>query len=313
MRHVARDPDSFVVCRLCWKRFRAINCFHLRSIHKFKGDHPVLDYKAEFDLTHSMCRDTRKQMSEAKEDYWDIRGLHLSPDEVLSEIRRLHRAKKSLRGKNVPNPLFARGRRLFGSWKNAIEAAGFNYEQVTGVRRWSREKVIEIIKRLAGLGIPINASTIERQHFALYRAAIRLFPLSWAKALKAAGFNPAEHKKTRNVWDRQSAEDWVKKQAARKKSLLTSNVPRNLRHFVYSHLKKGWPEFVEEVTGQPYAGIKKRRDWTRKKVIAEIRRLKAQGNSLNYKAVVRAAGQGIIKQAKKFFGSWPAACAVVGV
>ena len=313
MRQVDRDPNSFVICRLCRKRFRVISHFHLRSVHKFEGDHPVLDYKEEFEVAYSMCRDTRKQMSESKQDFWDARGQHWTPDKVLAEIRRLHRAGKSLRGKSVPVPLLSIGRRLFGSWEKAIEAAGLTYEQVRGVRRWSREKVIEIIKRLAGLGFPIDATTIERQNYPLYRAATRHFPLSWAKALKAAGFNPAEHKKIRNIWDRQSAEDWVKKEAARKKSLLGSNVPRNLRHFVYCHLKKGWPEFVEEVTGQPYPGNKKRRDWTRKKVIAEIRRLKAQGNTMGYKAVIRAAGQGIIKQAKKFFGSWSVACAVAGV
>jgi hypothetical protein len=47
-------------------------------------------------------------------------------------------------------------------------------------------------------------------------------------------------------------------------------------------------------------------------VIAEIRRLKAAGNPLSYRAVIRAAGQAPIKQARRFFGSWPAACATAG-
>ena len=307
-----RDPASFVTCRLCRRRFRAITVFHLRGVHKLEGEHPILDYKAEFDLAYSMCRDSRKRISEAKEDYWDDRGQHWTPDGVLAEIRRLHGAGKSVRGKMVPNRLSVAGCRLFGSWRKAVEAAGFDYEQVTGVRHWSRERVVAEIKRLARSSVPLDGTTAQQKYLALHKAAIRLFPTSWSKALAAAGFDPDEHKMSRNAWTRETAEQWVRTRVAEKKPHLACDAPRDLRHFVNSHLERDWAEFVEQVTGRPYPGVKKRRDWTKEKLLSEIRRLKAKGNPLTYRAVA-AVSQSFIHQARRFFGSWPAACVAANV
>ena len=265
MPRETRDPASFVTCRLCRKRFRAITCFHLRNIHEFEGEHPILDYKEEFGLAYSMCRDLRKQFSEAKEDYWDQRGQHWTPDDVLAEIRRLHQAGKSIRGRMVPTRLSVAACRLFCSWKKAVEAAGFDYEQVTGVRHWSREKVIENIKRLASARMPLNATNIQQHHSALHQAAIKLFPKSWAKALTAAGLDPDEHKMSRNAWSCETAEQWVRTRAAGKKPLLARDAPRDLLDFVRRRLEASWSEFVEQVTGRPYPGSKKRQDWTKEK------------------------------------------------
>jgi hypothetical protein len=151
-----------------------------------------------------------------------------------------------------------------------------------------------------------------QKHSHLYRAAIKHFPCSWAKALLAAGLNPTDHKLARGVWDRQSAEVWVRKQVASKKSVLAHDVPRALFDYVRRRLELGWSEFVEEVTELPYPGIKKRRDWTKDEVLSEIRRMKTEQKSMNYRAVA-ARGQAIIYQSRKFFGSWDAARAAAGV
>jgi hypothetical protein len=312
MPHKPRDPASFVTCRLCRRRFRAITVFHLRGVHKLEGEHPILDYKAEFDLAYSMCRDSRRRISEAKEDYWDDRGQHWTRDDLLAEVRRLHGAGKSLRGKLVPNRLNVAACRLLGSWRKAVEAAGFDYEQVTGVRHWSRERVIAEIRRLAAAHVPLDATTVQEQHSALHEAAIKLFPRSWAKALRAAGLDPDEHKLTRGVWNRREAEGWVRGQAAGAGSVVARDVPRDLLDFVRRRLELGWAGFVERVTGGPYPGSKKRWDWTQEKLLSEIRRLKAKGNPLTYRAVA-AVSQSFIHQARRFFGSWDAARAAAGV
>jgi hypothetical protein len=61
-----------------------------------------------------------------------------------------------------------------------------------------------------------------------------------------------------------------------------------------------------------YLGVKKRRDWTRRKVLAEIRRLKAEGSRVNYRAV-KDTYQALLHQARKYFGSWDAARAAARV
>lgn len=47
-----------------------------------------------------------------------------------------------------------------------------------------------------------------------------------------------------------------------------------------------WVEFLASL-GIPYPGIKRRRDWTRQLLIAEIRRWRDEGHRLNFKAVRR--------------------------
>jgi hypothetical protein len=84
-----------------------------------------------------------------------------------------------------------------------------------------------------------------------------------------------------------------------------------LRTFVYKHLDCGWTDFVEAL-GIAYPGVKKHRGWSREELLAEIRRWHAEGHPMNYKAVQRSY-QALIHQARRFFGSWDAACAAAGV
>jgi hypothetical protein len=182
---------------------------------------------------------------------------------------------------------------------------------VSGVRRWNRKKVIERIQQLAADGVPLYASHIVQEYPFLRRVAIKLFPHSWAKALRAAGFDPEEHRMPRGNWDRQSAEDWVKKRVAEKQSILARDAPSDLRDYVRNHLGQSWTDFVEAL-GIPYPGVKKRLDWTKALLLSEIRRWKEEGRRLNYRAVADIS-QAPIHQARKFFGSWDAACAAAGV
>jgi hypothetical protein len=306
-----RQPSDHVTCKHCMKDYRAITVFHLRNIHGYEGDHPVNDYKREFGLQWASCGESRKKKSEAKGDFWAKRGQHWTRDTLLAEIRRIHRTGRSLRRTRVAVRLYEAGRRLFGSWQGAIEEAGLNFEEATGVRRWTPERVIEAIHALAEQGIPLSASYIAANHPSLYTAAIKRFPSSWGKALQAADIDPKEHKTPRGRWDRPRAEAWVRSRAAKGRSLLARAVPDDLVGFVHRRLQTGWGEFVESL-GLPYPGIKKCRDWTKKKLLEEIRRWKRAGHRLNYRAV-KSEYQALIHQARKYYGSWDRARAAAGV
>jgi len=306
-----RQPVDFVTCRHCQKRFRAITFLHLRNIHGYEGDHPILDYKAEFDLDYAICRRSRQKISTAKEAYWDERGQHWTRADVLAEIRRLHQAGECLRRRDVPVRLYEVGRRLFGTWEAAVEQAGLNYEEASDVRRWDREKVIERIRALADEGEPLHATHIKEHDFGLYRAAVKLFPASWNRALRAAGFDPDEHKLPRGHWDETKAQEWVRQRESEGQSVLARDVPRDLLDYVHKRLQQPWTDFVESLD-IPYPGIKKRRDWTQATLLSEIRRWQADGHPLNYRAV-KDDYQALIHQARKFYGSWDAACAAAGV
>ncbi|MGH7740902.1 MAG: hypothetical protein ACRENS_02650 [Candidatus Eiseniibacteriota bacterium] len=65
------------------------------------------------------------------------RPLDMAPEEVLDRIRTLAGREGGLfRIHLIEPPLYARARRLFGSWQGAVRAAGFDYVDVLeGSRR----------------------------------------------------------------------------------------------------------------------------------------------------------------------------------
>jgi hypothetical protein len=59
------------------------------------------------------------------------RPLEMSPDDLLEIIRQLSRRGAGLFRVHRTHPgLYARARRLFGSWSGAVMAAGIDYSQV---------------------------------------------------------------------------------------------------------------------------------------------------------------------------------------
>ena len=311
MTQSKRQPAAYVTCRHCGKKYRAITALHLRNIHGYEDEHPILEYKSEFELRFAICPDARKKIRHAKVAFWAEQGKHWTAPDVLNAIRRLHEKGVRLRRKKVPVRLYEIGRRLFGTWRAAVETAGLNYEEVSGVRRWRRKRVIERIQQIAAAGVPLNSTHVQQHYPFLHRAAIKLFPHSWAKALQAAGLDPDEHKMARGTWDEQKAIQWVRNRAAGKQSLLARDAPRDLLGFVQRQLGMGWAAFVESL-GLTYPGVKKCLDWSKGKLLSEIRRWHALGHRLNYRAV-KLEYQALIHQSRKYFGSWDRARAAAGV
>jgi hypothetical protein len=304
-------PTDSVTCQECGEDFGAITARHLYNIHGYTGNHPINDYKSKFGVRHTLCADARKRIAVAKTQFWTKRGQHWTRATLLVEIQRLWRSGHHLRRRRVPVRVYEAGRRLFGTWQHAVERAGLNYESSSGVRHWTRTKVIERIQQLAANGEPLHANHIKTHYYFLYRAAIKRFPQSWAKALRAAGFDPEELKKRRGRWNKTKAEAWVRTRHAKKKRILAKDAPRDLLNFVYDRLETTWPDLLESL-GIAYPGIKKRRDWTKSKLLKEMRSWKAQGHRMNYRAV-KNDYQALIQQARKFYGSWDRARAAARV
>lgn len=65
------------------------------------------------------------------------RPLDMPPEDVLARIRQLAARETGLFRVHLTDaPLYARARRLFGSWGGAVRAAGFDYlEVLEGSRR----------------------------------------------------------------------------------------------------------------------------------------------------------------------------------
>jgi hypothetical protein len=98
---------------------------------------------------------------------------------------------------NYPD-VYAAAERMFGGWQYAIESCGLDYEKIRKYKRWSKEKVLEEIKRLKAEKHSLNSKTIQQTQRPLYLAALRRFK-SWGNALEAAGLNYKKIRKRRRM------------------------------------------------------------------------------------------------------------------
>ena len=95
----------------------------------------------------------------------------------------------------------ARSRSHFGSWRAAIEASGFEYDQFKRVKqRWTRDEIIKRICELHDEGEDLLDPNFKVRHRSLYLAACahRYFG-SWRRAVEGAGLNHEKMRENR-VW-----------------------------------------------------------------------------------------------------------------
>ncbi len=128
-------------------------------------------------------------------NYEDIRRYKTwSRDRILERIRDLHEKGEDLSWRHVSTKLdpqlaaAATKRKHFGSWRNAVAAAGLDYGMIRRYREWDEEKIKHSLRELHEKGIDLNAKSMEEYDITLITAARRRFD-SWDQALTAAGLD----------------------------------------------------------------------------------------------------------------------------
>lgn len=103
--------------------------------------------------------------------------------EVQRQIQELNSLSARTCQRTSP-ALYGAAVRHYGSWKNAVESAGFNYKQVLKRKPsgyWNKERILAEIQRLRNK----SSGNVRQNNPPLYSAAIRLFT-SWKKAVELA-------------------------------------------------------------------------------------------------------------------------------
>lgn len=128
-------------------------------------------------------------------DYEAIRKYKTwTKERIIERIRQLHAAGCDLSWRHVStnvDPQLAAAatkQKHFGSWRNAIEAAGLKYSEIRRYREWDEQAVINRLRELYAQGKDLNAKSVEEMDITLITAARRRFE-SWDKALTAAGLD----------------------------------------------------------------------------------------------------------------------------
>jgi hypothetical protein len=109
---------------------------------------------------------------------------------VLTEIRRLREQGLPLNDRAVraQSPgLVRQARQRFGSWDAALRAAGLDPSRIRLTRVWIKHEVIAAIRKRKRAGKSLRRKDVFADDPRLVKAAVRLFPTSWNRALAAAG------------------------------------------------------------------------------------------------------------------------------
>jgi hypothetical protein len=145
-----------------------------------------------------------------------VKVIKMVRDAAETGVALNHRAVFD-RGDDLGKAAIAAARdRLFGSWDDALFAAGLDPTKIARQKKWSANTVLHVLSARQSLNQPLNGAAVQKEIPSLYMAAVRWFG-SYDDALTAAAIDPA------NV---RLIKKWTR-----------SRVVRGLREFQASH---GW-------------------------------------------------------------------------
>ena len=248
-----------------------------------------------------------------------------NPEIVLDKIRELHRAGSRLDHSNMKRNhriLLWAANKYVGSWKDSIEAAGLDYNQIRLISestQRSSKQVIEEITSLHRLNQPLNSNHTQKHNQALYQASLRYFG-SWGEAVKAAGFNYNQERKKKPYLPRskECVITEIKSRLAIGKNLGGGFVFTEDRG-LYSAAKKAFPGNKSWEKALQAAGINleklpdPREVWTREIVLKTIQEYERKGKPLNSYFLNQNGLGGLTGAGKRIFGSWKAAIEAAGL
>jgi hypothetical protein len=131
-------------------------------------------------------------------DYDQIRCYKSwSRERIVARIQELHAQGVDLSWRNVCLHVDAQlaaaatKKSHFGSWREALESSGLDYDAIRRYREWDDQLVVEKVQEMHKDGKGLNAKSMEEEDIALITAARRRFD-GWHQALTAAGLDYTE-------------------------------------------------------------------------------------------------------------------------
>jgi DNA-binding Xre family transcriptional regulator len=149
-------------------------------------------------------------INEYKYKLRDERVERWDREKVLREVREYAQSGGNLSAGYVrshKSKLYSAAVTYCGSWRQALEANGINYDEVKLRDEWSPDRVIETIQKAHKEGADLSDQTINALRHDLYGAAYTHFG-SWRAAVEASGILPDEVRRTR-AWDRERIIEFV--------------------------------------------------------------------------------------------------------
>lgn len=132
--------------------------------------------------------------------------------------------------------VYAAAEREFGSWKDAIECSGLDYSTIRKYRSWTRQLVIEEIKKAAEAGENINSQYAQNNRKPLYMAAVKRFR-SWGQAVRLAGIDYDKIRLRRSMTTKQIKRE-ITELFRQRVDLSYTNMRKNYQYLLAAGMKK---------------------------------------------------------------------------
>lgn len=211
---------------------------------------------------------------------------------IIQELRQLYRS-----GADLSYNALARRRQALlsaaayhlGSYRRAVEAASIPYERVLRRPRWTRQRIVELIRAAHRKRVQLHWAAVTRRGDELARAAFaalqpRLFG-RWDKALAAAGLDPRRVSRYRS-WSRAAIVTELRGRRKESEALSSGALQKEdaslhaaaVRHF-------GTYEQALLAAHIDPQGVRQRKNWTRALVIQALRSAQKAGRHVSDSAV----------------------------
>jgi hypothetical protein len=231
---------------------------------------------------------------------------------VLCEIRNLDRQGIPLNNrsvKNIDQGLAQAARKLWGSWDDALRAAGYEPEKIRLIRKpWTKPAVLEAIRGHIVSGGRILKNALRPRSLA--HASWRLFG-SFDEAVKAAGFG--ELLVPKSGWSSAAVTSAILARQKAGKPLNTAAVIRDdspLYDAARNH-HGGWSNALKSAGIDPDAVRAIRKPWTPESVIAELQRMARDDRPPVPLSSIRPVP--LVTACRRFFGSFAQAASAAKV
>ena len=240
----------------------------------------------------------------------DNRNRSWTQETVLAEIKAWQVAGKPLYSHHMRQnfqELLAAGIRYYGSWRQAVEAAGIPYDEVRKYRAWSKERIVQTVQKLHAEGADLSFRGMMLSKYApMVYAAIRPNHFaSWKNALTAAGLAAEEIYRYKS-WEDENIIEEIQRLSENGADLSSKKMDETSNPLIATARRRfgNWGAAVERA-GIDYSLIRRRRRWTRELVLDEIRTLRKSGSDLR-SGEIRHQHPALFAAACKarFFGSW---------
>jgi len=199
-------------------------------------------------------------------------------------------------------------RKVFGSWNEALLAAGYDPDEVRANRRpWTRDEIIDLIRSRAAAGLPVASYNVEPLSAEI--ASRRLFG-SWKKALRAAGVpNPSAEFP---IWTKVTVVEGIlmRQQSDEPLHCLAAARQAPRLYDAARRLFGSWREALREAGIEPETTRRKRRPYTKAEIVAHLKSHVKAGRE-GYRAGFHP--ESIVKAARRLFGSWDRALCAAGM